>query len=673
MNSVRQPDELKLSGNVDENWRVFKQSFELYTPAIGLENDQRRKIALLLSVAGRSALEVYNTFVFTEDEKDKYDAVIAKFEQYCTPKKNETSERYVFRNRIQKESESIEEYITDLRLKSQSCNFGTLCDSMVRDQIVTGVQDKRVRMHLLKETDLTLEKAIKICKASEGAKAQIKSFCREDETAEVYTVQQTDRQTTLKRREPEPKQEKETKRCGRCGNKHAPKQCPAFGKDCRKCGGKNHFAKCCFSKKKVQLMEKASHSEDDGITVSVGAVEDASGVLEEERIAHINVNDTDVPLTLDTGAQRALNSFSEADMEKVFEEDFPESNSSPKAQRPKAEENHPGGECIDLTGDSPTSARKPSEEDENKLSLMSWNVDGLDTDNLPERARGLFSFLLLYTPDVVFLQELIPPYIQYLKKRAVSYLIIEGGEDGYFTGMMLKKSRVNFVESEIVPYPTTRMGRNLLVAQVTFKGQKLCLMTTHLESCKDHSQERMKQLRVAIEKMREAPADVTVLFGGDTNLRDTEVAKVGLPPSVCDVWEHLGKQKHCRYTWDTKVNTNKTVPFVARCRFDRIFFRATNKDGVPRLAPDHMALFHYRPQSYPKPDVTSSSESVPRFCQHVSLSCLSSILQILECVFVYRWTSRQLSFNSTERGRGADLRRGHRCDSSLRAGVITAD
>lgn len=31
-----------------------------------------------------------------------------------------------------------------------------------------------------------------------------------------------------------------------------------------------------------------------------------------------------------------------------------------------------------------------------------------------------------YTPDVVFLQELIPPYVQYLKKRAVSYLIIEG-------------------------------------------------------------------------------------------------------------------------------------------------------------------------------------------------------------------------------------------------------
>ncbi|XP_061598441.1 tyrosyl-DNA phosphodiesterase 2 [Cololabis saira] len=281
--------------------------------------------------------------------------------------------------------------------------------------------------------------------------------------------------------------------------------------------------------------------------------------------------------------ERALNSFFEADMDKLFEEDLQENEGSPKPKRQKVQEK-PAQACIDLTGDS------PSEEDNHKLSLISWNVDGLDTNNLPERARGLCSFLVLYTPDVVFLQELIPSYIDYLRKRAVSYMIIEGGEEGYFTGMMLKKSRVKFVESEIVAYPTTQMMRNLLVTQATFKGQKLCLMTSHFESCKGYAEERMKQLRVVMQKMKDAPDDVTSLFGGDTNLRDTEVAKVGLPSSVCDVWERLGKEEHCRYTWDTKANSNKTVPYVSRCRFDRVYFRPAAKEGVPRLAPDHMAL-----------------------------------------------------------------------------------
>ncbi|XP_071401335.1 tyrosyl-DNA phosphodiesterase 2-like [Centroberyx affinis] len=297
--------------------------------------------------------------------------------------------------------------------------------------------------------------------------------------------------------------------------------------------------------------------------------------------------------------ERALNSFFEADMERVFEvEDSPERETSPKPKRKKVEAAAPG-DCIDLTQDSPASSskgntaenkQKPSEEEDSKLSLITWNVDGLDTDNLGERARGLCSYLVLYTPDVVFLQELIPPYVQYLKKRAVSYTLIEGGEDGYFTGMMLKKSRVKLLKSEIVTYPTTQMMRNLLVAQVNFKGQNVCLMTSHFESCKGHGEERMKQLRLVMQRMREAPDDITVLFGGDTNLRDTEVAKVGLPSSVCDVWERLGKQEHCRYTWDTKANNNKTVPYISRCRFDRVYFRPAAREGVPRLAPDHMAL-----------------------------------------------------------------------------------
>ncbi|XP_056877309.1 tyrosyl-DNA phosphodiesterase 2 isoform X1 [Takifugu flavidus] len=328
--------------------------------------------------------------------------------------------------------------------------------------------------------------------------------------------------------------------------------------------------------------------------------ETASTAIEENRIRlceeFAKIAETDVAVAQcylamnEWEMERALNSFFEAEMEKVFEVENPAENEAcPKTKRQRLEGN-PTTDCIDLTENSPTSSDKPSEDDDNKLSLITWNVDGLDTDNLADRARGLCSFIVLYTPDVVFLQELIPAYVQYLKKRAVSYLIIEGGDEGYFTGMMLKKTRVKLLESEIVTYPTTQMMRNLLVAQVDFRGQKLCLMTSHLESCKGHAEERMKQLRVAMQRMRDAAEDVTVLFGGDTNLRDPEVTKVGLPPNVCDVWEQLGKQEHCRYTWDTKANSNKTVPYVSRCRFDRVYFRPATTDGVPRLAPDHMAL-----------------------------------------------------------------------------------
>ena len=36
--------------------------------------------------------------------------------------------------------------------------------------------------------------------------------------------------------------------CGKCGMSHPPRECPAWGKKCHKCGNKNHFSTQCRSK-----------------------------------------------------------------------------------------------------------------------------------------------------------------------------------------------------------------------------------------------------------------------------------------------------------------------------------------------------------------------------------------------------------------------------------------
>ncbi|XP_061449491.1 tyrosyl-DNA phosphodiesterase 2 isoform X2 [Rhineura floridana] len=186
----------------------------------------------------------------------------------------------------------------------------------------------------------------------------------------------------------------------------------------------------------------------------------------------------------------------------------------------------------------------------------------------------------LYNPDVVFLQEVIPPVFNYLQKRAVSYTIIPGNTDGYFTVILIKKSRVRVLKHEITPFPTTSMMRNLLAVHATISGNELCLMTSHLESTKNHSEERLNQLKLVLAKMMEVPESTTVIFGGDTNLRDKEVAKLGgLPNNVLDIWEFLGKPEHCCYTWDTSQNTNLDARYKCKLRFDRLFLRAASAGG----------------------------------------------------------------------------------------------
>lgn len=313
--------------------------------------------------------------------------------------------------------------------------------------------------------------------------------------------------------------------------------------------------------------------------------------------------------------ERAINSYFEPGVESPPKEETltnlansPESETMPISS---------SDTCIDLTDDAPVVIKQApvadnpttlNQEDESHIMLLSWNVDGIDQSNLSERARGVCSVLALYSPDIVFLQEVIPPYYEYLKKRAVSYTIITGNEDGYFTAIMLKKTRVKLISQEIVPFPSTVMMRNLLVANVNICGHNICLMTSHLESTKEHSSERVKQLQIVLKKIQETPPSVTVIFGGDSNLRDKEVEKIGgLPSNVFDIWEFLGKPEHCRYTWDTKLNNNLKMPFSSRLRFDRIFYRAavdgsqvipqsldlvgTDKLDCGRFPSDHWGLF----------------------------------------------------------------------------------
>lgn len=334
MDSIKPPESLKLTGSVDSSWRTFKQQFALYIQAVGLSDESdSRKIALLLTVAGPQAIEVYNTFTFAvAADREKYDEVIKKFDEHCSPKKNETYERYVFRTRIQSQGENFDSFLTDLKLKAKTCNFGVLAESMIRDQIVFGIDDKKVRERLLRETELTFEGAVKICHASEIALLHSRTFTDKGSTgADCPVVGAVTHKMKRQSQKAVPKTCTDSFCCKRCGSRHLPKQCPAYGKQCAKCKGMNHFAKQCFSKNKtkqstfVHVVDDTELSDTFFVGMINGDTEsvqdkhkenekndsDVNCVSEDKWIVSLQVNGTIVPLKLDTGAKANLISISD--------------------------------------------------------------------------------------------------------------------------------------------------------------------------------------------------------------------------------------------------------------------------------------------------------------------------------------------------------------------------
>ena len=67
--NLHPPEKLVLNGNLKENFRQFKQQFEIYITAAGIKDKTSDiQCAKLLHVIGPDAVEIFNTFKWNEAE-----------------------------------------------------------------------------------------------------------------------------------------------------------------------------------------------------------------------------------------------------------------------------------------------------------------------------------------------------------------------------------------------------------------------------------------------------------------------------------------------------------------------------------------------------------------------------------------------------------------------------
>ena len=163
---------------VAEKWKKFRLAWNNYTLATELDKKAEKvQVATLLTIIGEEARDVFSTFTdwADEDSSTKIAPVLQKFAEYCQPRKNVPFERYRFNKRVQEAGESYDQYKTALRKLAEGCDFDSITpDEILRDRIVFGIRDNKVRERLLRESQLTLKKTDEICRASESTAAQMK-------------------------------------------------------------------------------------------------------------------------------------------------------------------------------------------------------------------------------------------------------------------------------------------------------------------------------------------------------------------------------------------------------------------------------------------------------------------------------------------------------------------
>ena len=314
--SIKAPRALDLKTSPQDEWKRFKRQWEIYSTVSGLTTQEKKYVCnMFLHVSGEEGQRIYDSLDFeaTEDKED-ITLILKKFETTINGEINESYERYQFNKREQKHDESIDTYIAALKELAKNCNFcKCLKDSLLRDRIVAGVVSNSTRKKLLQKRDLTLKDAIDICRSDEAAVMQLKAMGAHsiNDQTDIATESVNKMKLNARPKSMPNEQKRPTGKCKFCGTVHTfdKNTCPAFGKNCNKCGKPNHFARQCYSTYKqkgkasvhhVDTTEYEYESSDSDYSELVHTIHGSPN--SRTIYANMKIGDSDVRFQIDSGA-----------------------------------------------------------------------------------------------------------------------------------------------------------------------------------------------------------------------------------------------------------------------------------------------------------------------------------------------------------------------------------
>lgn len=243
------------SGNVAEQWRKFKKQLAFYFDSRYSKKQltDRKKIGLLMTSLGPEGIEVLET-LFDEEEEGReptYSEIIEAFDEFCNPRKNLVFERSVYFRMRQQPDQTVDSFIVALKRQAALCEFSyDERDNLIRDILVIGVRDAKLREELLRDPDLDLQAATNAAKARERSNAEAQQMEAIQHPEKLAVAKVTERPSPSQNNQP---------RCAACTFKHGNRRpCPAIKAACHKCGKVGHFSRACTStdqQKRVKAVE----------------------------------------------------------------------------------------------------------------------------------------------------------------------------------------------------------------------------------------------------------------------------------------------------------------------------------------------------------------------------------------------------------------------------------
>ena len=205
--------------------------------------------------------------------------------------------RFDFTSRVQRDGETIAEYVAAIQELASKAAYGTHLNEALCDQLVHGIRSDKTREKLLAEANLTYQRAVQIATSDETVRRTAKALSQNVNVSRVLASRGGSRGGRFTRghgqqsSQPNPnpatrgggqhrgrgrpqrpgsnQNQQATSQprygpCKRCDRRHDYKKCPAFNWVCYACNKTGHVAKKCHTVRQNHLSNQQSSSSQQG-------------------------------------------------------------------------------------------------------------------------------------------------------------------------------------------------------------------------------------------------------------------------------------------------------------------------------------------------------------------------------------------------------------------------
>lgn len=232
---------LKPFNEKEDDWASYVEQLEMYFMANDVKAE--KKVAVLISSMSASTYGLLRSLLSpVKPSTLTFKELCETLQKHLSPAPITIAERFRFYKRDQRDGETVNEYIAELKKMSSKCEFGQFLEEALRDKLVCGLRNTVIQEQLLTVDKLTFEDATQKALMMEQATADVKELhVQEQRGVNVMQQEQANR--------------KQSHNCKYCGKRH-PGECWHKDAICNKCGEKGHIQRNCTNTAKVKPKDR---------------------------------------------------------------------------------------------------------------------------------------------------------------------------------------------------------------------------------------------------------------------------------------------------------------------------------------------------------------------------------------------------------------------------------